>query len=270
MGSTSPTPTISTVSLTVDDTTYPKLQIWGDTPKIPNIEFVAYVHHQRIPLFLVSMGPCAVYTELSSTEQYFARNLMAHRANIGILTRFAPSEGSSNEFVVFYFENGAVKCFGIDFGVLAQTKSLADSVDPETNIYFDDKVRTVPVPDTTVFDRVLEGKLTKKTPVARNISHEAPLLVLSTSAQISQAVNKTILSGLRLRGLSRSAASSKERVAVAEIYNMAKKAAHFALRKYNYDFNANAPTKTSVTEVQDIVERLLEIFVDVGAPGNFT
>lgn len=261
---------VSTVSLTVGDTTYPQLQIWGDVHKIPNVQFVTYVYHRRIPLFLVARGPYEVYSDLPDTEQYFAHNLMARGTEIGILARFSQSAASSNEYAVFYADNGAVKCFAIDFGTLKLAQTLADEAGTDTHIYFGDRPRTITVKsDTTVFDRVLEGKLTKRAPVARNTPQAVPLLVLSTSAQISQAVNKTILSGLRLRGLSRSAPSSKERVATGEIYNMTKKAAHFALRKYNYDFNPNTSTEIKASDVQDIVERLLEIFVDVEAPVKF-
>lgn len=265
---------VSTVTLTVGDTAYPQLQIWGHaTYKLPNVEFVAYVYYHRIPLFLVAAGPFDVYSELEKTEKYFASNLMARGVDIGILTRFSSPDSSSDEYAVFYADTGAVKCFSIDFGTLTHTQSLKDEADTaETSIYFGDRPRTITVKsDTTVFDRVLEGKLTKKPPVARNTPQMAPLLVLSTSGQISQVINKTILSGLRLRGLSRSAASSKERVATGEIYQMTKKAAHFALRKYNYDFNTNTnPTEIKASDVQDIVERLLEVFVDVEAAGKFS
>lgn len=254
----------NTVTLTVGDTRYPQLQIWGDTAaKYPDVEFVTHVYYRRIPLFLISAGPFDVYSDLAVTEQYFSK-VAARGAGIGILTRFS----TSSEYAVFYPESSGVKCFSIDFGALERIQSLAREAETaETSIYFGDRPKTIAAKsDITVFDRVLEGKLTKKPPVAR--SAPVPPLVLSTSAQISQVINKTVLSGLRLRGLSQSAASTKERVATGEIYHMTRKAAHFALRKYNYDFN-NSAGEIKASDVQDIVERLLEIFVDVEAAGKF-
>ncbi|GEQ72371.1 hypothetical protein JCM33374_g6058 [Metschnikowia sp. JCM 33374] len=94
---------------------------------------------------------------------------------------------------------------------------------------------------------------------------------LITSHQISQAVNRVVLSGLRLRGLSTNASSSaNDKIAIREIYQMTKKAALFALRKYGYDFNRGisngdkeASQGVSLDDIQSIVESLLSTFVDV-------
>lgn len=249
---------ISSSVLSVGETSY-QLEIWGDLKhKLSQLEYVASVRVRRIPLFLVSIGPFDVYSEHAETEGYFQENLTTRT---GVMAR-----SDAEVYVVFYLAGSGVKCFCIDFGIIREAQNLGRN--QHSNIYFSENPRHAARSDTAVFDRVLEGRLSEKP--TRTAPLPPPLLILSSEPQISETINKTILSGLRLRGLSRSSAqSAKQRVIIGEIYQMTKKAAHFALRKYNYDFN-DANTKIKTSDIQDVVERLLEVFVDIEPAENFT
>lgn len=115
---------------------------------------------------------------------------------------------------------------------------------------------------TAVFDKVLLQRqlLNLYTVPPPRTTHQLSSQALTTHDQISHAVTKLVLSGLRLRGLSTTAASP-DKVAVREIYRMTHKCAMFAVRKRNYTFNQPL-TPLTLNEVQDIVERLLLVFID--------
>lgn len=83
-----------------------------------------------------------------------------------------------------------------------------------------------------------------------------------------QAVNRMTLSGLRLRGLNPSSGLtlSKDRVVIKELYHMTRKLALFALRKFNYGFNGATGQEVRLSDVQDVVERLLQAYADVEPP----
>lgn len=248
----------TTVALIHGEDEYP-IQIWHDS-KSPfrhlQLTQIAYINYKLVPLFLVSSGPYSVYSEVEATETYFRNTLVAAAVNnteIGLLAKF-----NDDLYAVFYTTREfSIKCFEINFGALEELRSLA-KIDVPRSVYHDKKVRT----DTTVFDRILENKLRNQYVVPR-VPVPTPLSVqILAGDQISQAVNKVTLSGLRLRGLTTGSGSSNDKIAVRELYHMTKKSALFALRKYNYGFNGGGKS-IRLSDVQDVVERLLQAYVDV-------
>lgn len=252
-------------SLTTADLTYKDIQIWTDTSypgleRSPSLSYVSHVNRHRIPVFLVSLGSFRVYSAESSTESFFAKSLLQYKEETGLL---AKAEGP-DMFAVFYGDADlAVWCFLVDFAQWDEIKRWSPS-DKSVSVYFDRTTQSAKNSNITIFDRVLENKGAKK-PVIKPQLSLLSNLVLSTNQQISQAVSKVVLSGLRLRGLSINENSS-QKVAVREIYHMTRKAAMFSLRKFNYSFNGSSGESVRLEHIQDIVERLLEVFIDIESP----
>lgn len=256
----------TTVAFSAAGKEYP-LQIWhDDDPSFRHTLFsrVSYVNYRQIPLFLISSGPFNVFSDNSTTEAYFRDHLAAaslQNPSIGIL-----SKSKDDLYLVLYIDQAqkAVRCFAIDFGALEQLEYLrSDSLTkPDVCVYYDKGFKKS---DTTIFDRVLENKQTKRNQyVAPRAPEPTQLSVLVLSGdQITQAVTKVTLSGLRLRGLAPGTVESKnDKIAIRELFLMTKKSALFALRKYNYGFNGT-PKTVRLSDVQDVVERLLQAYVDV-------
>lgn len=91
-------------------------------------------------------------------------------------------------------------------------------------------------------------------------------LTLTSQEQINLAINKLILSGLRIRGLSTNLNHSiNDKLTIKEIYNMTHKSALFSLRKFNYNFTGKGDNKGRAIgfgDLQDTVEKLLDLYVD--------
>lgn len=234
----------------------------------PTLSFVSLVNYRLIPLYLISNGPYPVYSDNDATEAFFVRSLVQEHLNLGLLAKF--TDLTADIYIVFYVdeESRGIKCLCLDFGVLSQLNQYKSLIKGEENVYFISRSRLAPYKsDTSVFDRVLENKTTRKsipTPTDEEV-HLASSLQLRTPAQISQAINKLILLGLRLRGLTVSGlSSSKDKIAIREIHQMTKKASMFAVRKFHYDFNAALRTQDLLlSDLQNIVESLLQTFVDI-------
>lgn len=173
---------------------------------------------------------------------------------------------SPNCYVVMYYsvKSGSIRCFELDLDIPKALDALCQSasVDLLLNVYFSS---LAPRADTSVFDRVLQNKSKRNTYLAPPAPSKTPLSVsVLAGDQISQAVSKVTLSGLRLRGLNPSdAGNSKNRTIVRELYHQTRKLALFALRKYNYTFNGSHDKLIRLQDVQDVVERLLQAYVDI-------
>lgn len=252
--------------LTTPNGVYLDIQIWTKHA-IPGLEsckqlqIISHVDYTKIPVFLVSNGPFHVYTDEKATQNYLKENLAIYEDKCGLL---AKSE-SQNFYTVLYTDSSlSVWCFVIDFGILDQISKLPSN--PEKDVYYTGtNLTSAAKSDTTIFDRVLENKSLKtlaQTVPARPIS----MLTLNSHQQITQAVTKMVLSGLRLRGLSATVGTTNEKIAVREIYQMTKNAAIFSLRKYKYEFNDSKGQNVRMSDIQDVVERLLEVFIDVESP----
>lgn len=247
---------VLTTSLATPASHYEDIQIWTETDSLPRLfHYITHINHRKIPVFLVSHGPFRVYTHNASTELYFGDNVACYHDDTGII---AKSDNDDVYAVFFSDKNLAVWSYFVDFSLLHLLHNLSGK---EANWYYSGVPQNVSKTDTTIFDRVLENKVgnNKKSVAPRQM----PPLMLSTSHQISQAVNKMVLSGLRLRGLT-ARENSNELVAVREIYHMTRKAAMFSLRKYHYEFNGSKKEgNIQMEDIQDVVERLLEVFLDV-------
>ncbi|OBA24340.1 hypothetical protein METBIDRAFT_228880, partial [Metschnikowia bicuspidata var. bicuspidata NRRL YB-4993] len=238
-------------SLQTDRGLLADIQIWSDAateqPNVdPHLDFVCVAYHERIPLFLVSNGPFDVYSEHVETENYFYESLVCLSEAVGILAK-SLLEGTDTYFV-FYLDQKAlprVRCYYIDFSVrqqVAEFREKASKIGDQDVFFISKTLGSAGRSDTSVFDRVLGTKASKiPGPVSAPQPPVAGTLALTTSQQISQAVSRVVLSGLRLRGLSTNPQSSaNDKLAIREIYHMTNKAANFALRKYSYEFNERA------------------------------
>ncbi|RKP29717.1 hypothetical protein METBISCDRAFT_18027 [Metschnikowia bicuspidata] len=263
-------PTI-TVTLRTAQLDYSDIQISSpdDAPYLrtaPYLSFVSLVNYRLIPFFLVSDGPFPVYSDNNATEAFFIRSLVRPQPKIGLLTKYPDSNG--DVYVVFFVDEAAcgIKCICLDFLVVSRMEELRDLAPDDENVFFARPNKLLAYKsDTTVFDRILENKSLRRHVTAPVAEKTVTGALLYTPTQILQAINKLILLGLRLRGLTVSElSSSKDKIAIREIHQMTRTAALFAMRKFNYDFNAVLRTQELLLSVlQDIVESLLQTFVDV-------
>lgn len=230
------------------------VQLWGSEHSAFNgqFSFVSFVNVSLIPLYLISDAPCRVYTTSTDTTIFF-QNHVASCIGSGIM--FVDTE----TYLVFYSDNDHnIWCFKMDFGFLEKLQQLS---------FNSDTITTESTHD--VFERVLSDKRRKKQSNKFMLSNTAnPVTQLSTqhftsNEQVSQAIGKLILSGLRLRGVTTNSPSPNDRVAVREIYQMTLKAAIFAVRKFSYNFQPHEKVDLTLDHLQDIVEHLLQVFIDV-------
>lgn len=270
-----------------------------------------YIDYSLVPPFLVSEPSIDVYTTSDETESYFRDGLVSVSLQGACQTlgaMFEPKEEGTtagHSYLVFYVDGLELRCCVLDFGMLQSLLSIpykdetamvsmgsGSLVSPSASVSsFPPPHPPHPPPaaaaaasNTSIFDRVLSKRknhnlfvMPQSTPTT---STALSSQILGTNEQISQAINKLILSGLRLRGLSgflsSSSQLSNEKLAVREIYHMTQKCALFAVRKYNYGFNKSSfsipltlllppPLNIPVhmNDIQDIVENLLLVFIDM-------
>lgn len=264
----------TTVSLAVGSETVADIQIWapeGLLLAFKALNYVAYVDHTRIPLHLLLSVGHSVFSTNSATTAYFAgllRLSLTNGARVGLLGLAA---GSSTAYVVFYCDGSHVKCTVLDFAILDRLAVLDKLGAPLSTRFVDlEPPAARAASNTSIFDKVLSSRrqTNQYTVPKPQASLSLSSLTLTTSDQISQALNKVILLGLRLRGLSSNAANENDRIAVQEIYLMVRRSAMFALRKYNYGFqqprqHKQAPHALRLNDIQTIVEQLLQVFIDV-------
>ncbi|KAG2735353.1 hypothetical protein G9P44_001567 [Scheffersomyces stipitis] len=273
------------------------VQIWSgsDTKESDNLSSVPtsyermpiYVNYRLVPYYLLSARPLSVFSTSSITSEYFKQTLLkqaVYNRDIGILFK----SGRDETYLIFYFDfiKKQIMVLIIDFSRLAEIDAILekDAVqDPDnTKNTFILLNQTRQDDRSTVFDKVLQRKKSRSSSnpfVVESVQNSttAKLLsssILSTQDQIHQAVNKIILSGLRIRGLSTNLNHSvNEKLTIKEIYQMTYKSTMFSLRKHNYTFSgtssskgtntSNSKSQIRLSELQDTIEKLLEIFVDV-------
>lgn len=227
-----------------------------------------FVNCSKIPLYLLLDLPLDVFSSSSSTEEYFRQHIvqasLVHGSNVGVLFLHLDT------YLTFYFdpETLQIKCLTIDFNILNRIDSKnGGTLLQENNV--------VTPSSMAVFDKVLSRKRklqnqfimpSKTTPPPTQLSSQT----LTTNEQITLAISKLVLSGLRLRGLSgyvnTSVSASNEKLAVREIYHMTQKSALFAVRKFGYGFNNQQTSErkpVQLNDVQDIVEKLLLVYIDM-------
>lgn len=232
------------------------------------------INYRMIPLHLISMKPTAVFSDNPSTEEYFLTNLVRlslNNNNNGMSLVFQDENGV---YLLIYYEvkQNQIKCMLMDFTI---TKKLSRIIESNPSI---EKLNTSAFLDITesaisknvntlIFDKVLSQKRQNSNPF---LPHQKPSTTslssatLSTNEQISLSVNKMILSGLRIRGLSTNLNHSvNDKLTIKEIYQMTYKSTMFSLRKFNYGFNNSKNYSIKLNDIQDIVEKLLQIFIDM-------
>ncbi|RCK67865.1 Mitochondrial morphogenesis protein SLD7 [Candida viswanathii] len=256
------------------------VQLWSDkeTSKLPNIascSSISWIKYAEIPLYLTTALPFAIYSNDPATSDYFRKNLLElplsnNRTDLGMLCK-----ADSDTYLVFYYEDETVKMIVITFTEFNKLlPHLNGKSHPTSNTVVDLSKPVRARTSTVLIDKIIEKKKQRLNPFITTtplITTNAPTkvdnsLILSSQEQINAAINKIILSGLRMRGLSQNLVTShNDKLTIKEIHQMTFKAAQFALRKQNYSFNKKSETKKPLrlNDLQDIVESLLQLFVDV-------
>ncbi|KAG7665905.1 SLD7 [[Candida] subhashii] len=236
-----------------------------------------YINYTRLPIFLFyGHHRLCIYSSNNSTNDYFKNHLVKVSltnpdSHLGLLFKV-----TNDTYLVFYFdfESKTIRAMMLNFTCLNQLDDLDDlASSPVNSILSFSKEKTPSISATTevsrqIFDKVLEKKKQRQNPflVPTPPSQENNSSVLTTQDQINSAVNKVILSGLRIRGLSANlCATANEKLAIKEIHQMTYKATLFSLRKYNYSFHKKSANNKSIrlNDIQVIVEGLLQVFVDI-------
>ncbi|EGW33330.1 uncharacterized protein SPAPADRAFT_71186 [Spathaspora passalidarum NRRL Y-27907] len=246
--------------------------IWwecGSMVKPQDVEFLITV--TRIPLYLLFGKSLAVFSNDLNTNTYFKQHLLRfslldNNDTLGLLVHAA-----HDIYLAFYFERQSeqIKALILNLGNISKLDSLISETTTSNVI-----TKAKRTSSSIIFDKVLEKKKLKPNPFLVSTSQSSHVSssssTLTTQEQINTAINKIILSGLRMRGLSANMVESfNDKLTIKEIHQMTYKAALFALRKYNYNFNkSSAQKKTPIrlNDIQVIVENLLELFVDVEVP----
>lgn len=259
---------VSTTVIHDEDHTLEDVQFWseqdGSTVTIGFCEYITHIDCNRVPIHLISGRPFLIFTNDPQTELYFKKQLIRHSTQ-NKLRRGLLANAGERKFVVFYYDN-QVRCIVLDFTRLEEVQKSLKSGGTIDNSFIKPQTNSQPTLAVTAFDRILQKKQ-EGNPFLATQSKVQKTLVLSTQEQISTAVNKIIQSGLRIRGLSVNQTESiNDKLKIKEIYQMAHKATMFSLRKYNYSFNNVTKTEkiqVSWSDLQEIVENLLHLFIDV-------
>ncbi|EGV65353.1 chromosomal DNA replication protein [Yamadazyma tenuis] len=220
---------------------------------------VCYVNYQKTPVFLLQSGMIDVYSTSDECQNYIKHRLLKHSlrdSSIGMLLKNTTNE---NVYVIVLIHELKVKALVVDLTIVARLNDYQDNNEDK----FGDRTLTEVVDLKTrhnsihVIDKVLEKKKRSKS------STPLPTSSVNNSEQINSMVSKVVLSGLRLRGMSSTAANSaNEKIKIKEIYSMTYKSAIFAMRKFS-----NKPVH--LNDIQDVVEKLLQIYIDVDTDNPF-
>lgn len=288
----------NTISIVTDYNKVDDIQIWSDTEGSSKLgvnalksnasfRVISYVRYELIPIYLLISKPLWVYSNEEKTTEYFKKELVQFSVNydhIGLMIR---NETDENLYLVLYVDSNSggiqIKCLLIDFSVIEKINQAIESDNSPINtssfINLENSISITKSSNTSIFDKVLSDKGRKPKsnlfimPSSSHTQRSATQLsssVLTTNDQIAQAVNKVILSGLRIRGLNLNSTSlsTNEKIAIKEIYKMTYKSTMFSLRKFNYGFNQELQKSSKhghveLNDIQDIVEKLLQVFVDI-------
>ncbi|KAL6452285.1 SLD7 Mitochondrial morphogenesis protein SLD7 [Candida maltosa Xu316] len=245
------------------------VQLWHSKedlklPTISSCSYISFIKYTCLPISLVHCSPITVYSNDSTTSQYFKENLVNiplsnNRNDIGLLCKV-----DSDTYLVFYYDTDAVKMIVLNFSNHLKIRPyLNDSVPENTFVDFSQPMK--PRTSTVLIDRIIEKKKQRSNPFMTTTGKSDNSSLLTNQDQINSAINRIISSGLRIRGLTPNQMTShNDKLAIKEIHQMTFKAAQFSLRKQNYSFNkSEKPKKVRLNDLQDIVENLLQLFVDV-------
>lgn len=265
--------------------------VTGDFKRVPN-----YIDYKIVPPFLVLSLGLDIYSNSDDNESYFRDTLVKltlYSLKPIALAFLSVNDNKIHIVVYLHVDSLKLKCCIIDFNLLSALISIpyinkTEFIEKDTpsSVSLTSVVATgaPSLPNTSIFDKVLSKRkqLQVQLQLAQNLFIMSPVQskttalssqILTTNEQITQAISKLVLSGLRLRGLSGFISStsqvSNEKLAVREIYQMTQQCALFAVRKFNYGFNKQlhlqqlSPIPVRLNDIQDIVENLLLVFIDV-------
>ncbi|CAH2356060.1 hypothetical protein CLIB1423_46S00210 [[Candida] railenensis] len=255
-----------------------------------------YIDYKIIPPFLISNSGLDIYSNSEDAESYFKDTLVKlalHTLKPIALTFSSVNDNNIHIAVYLHIDSLKLKCCIIDFNIISTLISIPyinktsfiekDDVSSSSTISVM-ATGTPSIPNTSIFDKVLsrrkQSQIQSQSPqnsfIMSPVQSKTTALssqILTTNEQITQAISKLVLSGLRLRGLSGFISStsqvSNEKLAVREIYQMTQQCAIFAVRKFNYGFNKQShsqqlsPVPVRLNDIQDIVENLLSVFIDM-------
>lgn len=253
----------SSIVLQDSDKVYEDVQLWYKH-KIP-VQYlesffkISYVNYQKIPVFLLQSTIVDIYSNLDATEDYIKNILVKYtntHNNLGVLYR---SSIQQHIYIILFIQDFKVKGFILDYSILDRLNSHNDNYDFQDNEHDLNYIIDLRVRQSSVhaIEKVLEKKKRNKstTPTASTTNS-------SNLEHPNNMVSKVILSGLRLRGMSNNSSTTpNEKIKLKEIYQMTYKSTQFALRKF-----ANKEIK--LADVQDIVEKLLQVFIDIETDDN--
>ncbi|KAK6205106.1 uncharacterized protein RJT21DRAFT_117578 [Scheffersomyces amazonensis] len=266
---------------------------------IPNINnsyrrLPIYLNYRLIPIYLIAGNPLHVFSTSETTKEWFKHNLLQKSFNVNeyVSLIFESTSSTSPTYLIFYYKikTNQIYSIVIDFSYI---QSLLGTVDKLGDI---ESSLTKPRSDsnTVVFDKVLQQKKKRSSPflvdqepsssIALQLkpkqASSPSLSILTTQDQVNSAINKIILSGLRIRGFSTNLNDNiNNKLTIKEIYQMTYKATLFSLRKYNFNFINNKLVSDKdiqnsnikqhpirINDLQDIVEKLLQLFIDIDDP----
>ncbi|KAK6465267.1 hypothetical protein DFJ63DRAFT_310366 [Scheffersomyces coipomensis] len=255
-----------------------------------------HINYRLIPIYLITCNPYHVYSNIEQTKNWFKSNLLFQTFNVdeNISLIFKSDDSNSSNYLIFYFDTKLNQIFSIilDFSLIDQINNLISDLPTTTSSTKNDS-------NTTVFDKVLQRKKSRASPFlvdseplsknqfTSNIQSSKSTIespssasssILTTQDQVNSAINKLILSGLRIRGFSTNNLNHNinDKLNIKEIYQMTYKSTLFSLRKFNYSFindkliskkdleSSNLKqTPIKLIDLQDIIEKLLQLFIDV-------
>lgn len=259
----------------------------------PRFRELGYVNHEVIPFFLLYCKPLQIFSDEDKTGEYLHCMLIekaTYQNSNGLMIR---GEKDDDLYIALYSriygDDIVVECKMVNFRLLERVNKLTscDRMEEEGRSFFlEDQGKTTEkrTTDTSIFDKVLSEKRQKvgsnrfvfKPKSTKPSETQLSSQSLTNTEQISQAINRVILSGLRIRGLNLDGNNTllNLRANIKEIQQMTYKAAMFSLRKFKYSFNQQrndslqpgARKEIMLNDVQEIVEKLLQVFLDVEDP----
>ncbi|CUM62696.1 uncharacterized protein PRCAT00000252001 [Priceomyces carsonii] len=242
------------------------------------------IDYRLFPIYLIKYKPFTVFSNEDRTTEYFKNKLIKSSLSndsVGVIYK----GNSSEQYLVFYvdFNEQLIKCLIVEFDLFKKLRMIdtflesSGALDMVNSSVFLDLIilasSTSKMNDnTSIFDKVLSRKKIKPNPFLVNNSKPSSSLsasVLTTKDQIAHTINKMISSGLRLRGLSNNVTqSANEKLTIKEVHQITYKSALFAIRKFNFDGSTKQKqsVKVKVNDIQEIVEKLLQVFIDIEEP----
>lgn len=212
--------------------------IIGDVPVDDEAHrFGNHFDHHRIPLAVIRALAVPVYTKDAATEDWFRKMVAAPSVAVKpVLVMFEAKQ--LGRLYVFYYREPGLGLIIVDFTLLDRPVNALVKPLTSTQTHATEATQ-VKRPESNVLDQFMDHRKRKLVPEIRPPQPEI---------QLSKAVAKSVMLGLRIRGLTTADDHTKQ------LYQLTVKAATFTLKR-----RKQTP---SAAEVQEVVERLLEVMAD--------